>query len=390
MSAYLDHAATTPMRPEALDAYLRAASGAGNPGSVHGPGQRARAVLEQAREELAGVLGCEPVEVVFTSGGTESINLAIKGLFWARRPRTAIVVPEGEHHATLDSVEWLVADQGARARWVALDATGVLDAGAARAAMGGDGGDVALATASLANNEVGSLAPARALAADAADARVPLHLDAVAALGHVAVDFRALRGTAPAGAGLVALSVSAHKVGGPIGAGALVVERGTRITPLSHGGGQQRGLRSGTEDVPAAASFAAAAVAAERDRLREAERLDGLVARLWAGIRAAVPEAVLNGAPLGPGRVPGNLNVGLPGRDGESLLFLLDAAGVAASLGSACQAGVARASHVLLAMGRSEREARAALRLTLGWSTTEADVDAFLAALPEAAVRARA
>jgi cysteine desulfurase len=378
VSVYLDHAATSPLRPEARDAWLAASEVVGNASSIHTGGQAARRVLEEAREDLAGVLGCEPIEVVFTSGGTESVNLALKGLWWGRRDGTeAVVLPDGEHHATLDTVEWLVAHEGARVDAVRIDEVGRIPVDAFAAALPG----AALATALVANNEIGTVNDAGSLAAAALDAGVPLHLDGVGALGHVPVSFSAWRGTS-------ALSVSAHKIGGPVGVGALVVGRTAHPVALLHGGGQQRGLRSGTQDVPGAAAFAAAAVAAERERLAEAERLTALRARLVAGARAAIPEVELLGDPVD--RLPGNVHLLFPGASGETLLFLLDQAGISVSTGSACQAGVAEPSHVVLAMGRSDAEARSVLRLTLGRTTTAADVDAVVAALPGAYARALA
>lgn len=376
MSVYLDHAATSPLRPEARDAWLAASDVVGNASSIHAGGQAARRLLEQSREDLAGVLGCEPIEVVFTSGGTESVNLALKGLWWGRPEGTdAVVLPDGEHHATLDTVEWLAAHEGARVEAVRIDRVGRIPVDAFAAALPGG----ALATALVANNEIGTVNDAAALAAAALDAGVPLHLDAVAALGHVPVSFSAWRGTS-------ALSVSAHKIGGPVGVGALVVARAAHPVALLHGGGQQRGLRSGTQDVPGAAAFAAAAVAAERERLAEAERLAALRARLVAGAQAAIPEVELLGDP--DDRLPGNAHLLFRGASGETLLFLLDQAGISVSTGSACQAGVAEASHVVLAMGRSAAEARSVLRLTLGRTSTTADVDAVVAALPGAYARA--
>lgn len=376
MSVYLDHAATSPLRPEARDAWLAASDVVGNASSIHAGGQAARRLLEQSREDLAGVLGCEPIEVVFTSGGTESVNLALKGLWWGRPEGTdAVVLPDGEHHATLDTVEWLAAHEGARVEAVRIDRVGRIPVDAFAAALPGG----ALATALVANNEIGTVNDAAALAAAALDAGVPLHLDAVAALGHVPVSFSAWRGTS-------ALSVSAHKIGGPVGVGALVVARAAHPVALLHGGGQQRGLRSGTQDVPGAAAFAAAAVAAERERLAEGERLAALRARLVAGVQAAIPEVELLGDP--DDRLPGNAHLLFRGASGETLLFLLDQAGISVSTGSACQAGVAEASHVVLAMGRSAAEARSVLRLTLGRTSTTADVDAVVAALPGAYARA--
>ncbi|MBW9092872.1 cysteine desulfurase [Microbacterium jejuense] len=384
MPVYLDHAATAPLRAEARDAWLDAQSAVGNASSIHGAGQNARRALEEARERLAAVLDADPIEVVFTSGGTEAVNLAVKGLWWAREQSAdAVVLPDGEHHATLDAVEWLQA-QGADVRHVGLDEVGRIGIDAFGAALPG----AAVATALVANNEVGTINDAAGLAGAAAAARVPLHLDAVAAFGHVPVSFRSWRGSAHGRAGLVAVSVSAHKVGGPVGVGALVVSRAAELTALVHGGAQQRRLRAGTQDVAGAVAFAVAAELAEAEREAEAARLAGLRERLVGGIHSSIPDAELLGDPVD--RVPGNAHVLFPGASGETLLFLLDRAGISVSTGSACQAGVPEPSHVVLALGRSEAEARQVLRFTLGRTTTAADVEAALAALPEAVERARA
>lgn len=384
MTVYLDHAATTPLRPEARDAWLEAAQSVGNASSIHEPGQHARRVLEEARERLAATLDCDPIEVVFTSGGTEAVNLAVKGLWWGR-PEDAdtIVLPDGEHHATLDAVAWLAA-QGAHVRAVGVDDAGRVGVAEFASALPG----AALVTALVANNEVGTVNDAAALAAAATDAAVPLHLDAVAAFGHVPVSFRTWRDGARGRAGLVAMSVSAHKIGGPAGVGALVVAREAELAALVHGGGQQRRLRAGTQDVAGAAAFAVAAELAATEREGEAARLTALRERLVRGIRDSIPGAELLGDPVE--RVPGNAHVLFPGAWGETLLFLLDRDGVAVSTGSACQAGVPEPSHVVLAMGRTDAEARQVLRFTLGRTTGEADVDAVLAVLPDVVQRARA
>lgn len=383
MTAYFDHAATTPLRPEARAAWLEAVDVVGNASSVHGPGQRARRLLEQAREEVAGTLDCDPVEVVFTSGGTESINLAVKGLWWARRAGSdGIVLPDGEHHATMEAVEWLRTAEGAGVTAVPLAETGAIPVHAFAAALPG----AALATAMIANNEVGTVSDAPALAAAAAAETVPLHIDAVGAAGTIDVRFAAWRGAGRAAAGLVALSVSGHKIGAPVGTGAVVVSRHAALSPLLHGGGQQRGLRSGTQDVAGAAAFAAALSAAERGREAEAARLTGLRRRLVDGLRAAIPQAELLGDP--DRRLPGNVHVHFPGAAGETLLFLLDQADVAVSTGSACQAGVAEPSHVVRALGRDERAARSVLRFTMGRTSTADEVDRLLAVLPGAYARA--
>ena len=369
---YLDHAATTPLRPSVLTAYVEALGVVGNPSSIHSQGQQAKRMLEEAREAVASSLGADAVEVTFTSGGTEAINLAIKGLFWSQRAldpaKRRILVSRAEHHATIDAVEWLEQHEGAVVDWIPVDSAGRIDLAYVESALTDD---VALVTALWANNEVGTIQPVEALVALAAAHGVPVHCDAVSAYGHVPIDFHS--------SGLAALSVSAHKIGGPVGVGALVISRATTVTPLLHGGNQQR-ARSGTQDSAGAVAFGVAASLPLFDSttLRD---------RLIAGVQRAVPTAILRGDPLE--RLPNNAHFTFPGCEGDSLLFLLDAAGFSVSTGSACQAGVPEASHVLLAMGLSEPDARGALRITVGHETTEAEVDAFLAALPAAVERAR-
>lgn len=394
MPVYLDHAATTPMLPEAIAAYTEAMGTVGNPASIHSNGQRARRMLEEARESVAASLGCDPIEVVFTSGGTEAVNLAIKGGFWARQAagarRPRILVPGGEHHATVDTVEWLAASgtSGASAEpdWLPLDAEGRIRLDVLEERLAHEPERIALVTVLWANNEVGTIQPVERIAALAARYGVPLHLDAVAAYGHVPIDVAGIRARTGAGAGgLGAVSVSAHKIGGPVGIGALVLSRQASVVPLVHGGGQQRQVRSGTQDVAAAVSFAVAARHVVLNREAEEARLAGLRDRLIAGVRAAVPQASLSGPePTGGDRLSINAHFTFPGAQGDSLLFLLDAAGVSVSTGSACQAGIPEPSHVLLAMGRDDADARSALRITLGHTTTAVDIDAFLAALPAA------
>lgn len=382
MQRYFDHAATAPMRPEVIDAYAEAMRAIGNPASVHMSGQRARQSLEESREIIAAGFGCDPIEVVFTSGGTESINLALKGLWW-RRDRGAIVLPEGEHHATMDAAEWLESREGAQLRHVPLVGDGTIDVAAfADAVAPASGKPAALATAMLANNEVGTIQPIEDLASIAHEAGVPLHCDAVASLGQL--DVAQLAKAADC------VSVSAHKIGGPVGIGALIVRRGVELDALMHGGGQQRGIRSGTQDVAAARAFAVAMELALAERETEAARVGALRDRLAEGIRSKIAGIDLNGAPLDSGRrLPGNLNIAFHGAQNDSLIFALDMAGFAVSAGSACQAGVARPSHVVLALGKGEDAARGSIRFTLGRETEAADVDALLAALPGAVETAR-
>lgn len=376
------------MRPEAVAAYTDALSLVGNPASIHSTGQRAKQLLEESREAVAASIGCDSIEVILTSGGTESINLALKGLFWKRNEngtRPVILAPGGEHHATIDTLEWLAAHDGADVRWLPLDGDGMLHPAVLEAALAEAGEAVALATVIFANNEVGTVQPVVELSRVAAAHGVPLHVDAVAAYGHLPVDIASMRAESAATgeSGLVALSISAHKVGGPVGIGALYLSRGAAVEPLLHGGGQQRQVRSGTQDVAGAIAFATASRLATSELAAEAERLRALRDRLITGVRDAVPDAVLNGAADGA-RLPGNAHFTFPGCEGDSLLFLLDMAGVAVSTGSACQAGIPEPSHVLRAMGRSELDARGALRVTMGHTTTQADVEAFLGALPAA------
>ncbi|MGE3191937.1 MAG: cysteine desulfurase family protein [Microbacteriaceae bacterium] len=384
MAVYLDHAATSPMRPEVLAAFTAALGVVGNPASIHGAGQAARALLEDGREQVAASLGTDAVEVVLTGGGTEAVNLGIKGLFWARNPggravsRPRIIVPMAEHHATIDSVEWLAAHDGAILDWVEVDAVGRIRLDALEAALATGGDEVALVTALWANNEVGTLQPVAGIVDAATRFGVPVHLDAIAAYGSVPIDFHA--------SGAAALSVSAHKIGGPVGVGALLVRRGVQIEPLFHGGSQQA-QRSGTQDAAGAAAFGVAAQLVSVVEPVET-RLTELRDRLIHGILDTVPGAHLRGDPVE--RLPGNAHVTFDGCEGDSLLYLLDVAGFAVSTGSACQAGVPEPSHVLLAMGLSEADARGALRFTLGPETSEADVDSLLAVLPGVVEQARA
>lgn len=394
MTVYLDHAATTPLRPEARDAWVAASALLGNASSIHGGGQSARRLLEESRERLAAVVDCDPIEVVFTSGGTEAVNLAVKGLWWARAAGTdAVVLPDGEHHATLDAVEWLAGAESAAVRPVGLDALGRIPADAFADALHGEVGAAdataaAFATALVANNEVGTVNDASGLARSAAQAGVPLHLDAVAAFGHIPVSFRSWRADAAPAAGLVGLSLSAHKVGGPVGVGALVAARTAALSPLVHGGAQQRRLRAGTQDVAGAAAFAVAAELAEAERETEARRLGDMREALVRGILGSVPDAELLGDPVD--RLPGNAHVLFPGAAGETLLFLLDQSDIAVSTGSACQAGVPEPSHVVRALGRTDAAASEVLRFTLGRTTVEEDVAAVLAVMPGVVARARA
>lgn len=426
-------------------AYARALLEVGNPASTHGHGQRALEALEAARERIAAGVGCDAAELVLTGGGTESINLGLKGAYWARQrgaERPVLLVADGEHHATIEAAEWLRDTQGAQLVWLPLDERGTLRPEVLAAAIARAGAErVALVSFLWANNEIGTVQPVRELCAVASAAGVPTHVDAVAALGQIPIDFAA--------AGADYLSVSAHKIGGPVGAGALVVGRRAAIEPLFHGGSQQRG-RSGTQDTAGAVAFAAALdevlePGGNDPRPEHLAHMRALRDRLIAGVRAIDPSAVLRGAEPGaavldaavsdaavsdavvsgvaepfatgadaaepfaagadaaalpgagaaelPGagaRLPGNAHFTFPGCQGDSLVYLLDAAGVSVSVGSACRAGVAETSHVLLALGIPEEEAAGALRFTLGAASSDDEVDALLRELPSVLERARA
>lgn len=384
MTAYLDHAATTPMHPAAIEAMTAVLATVGNASSLHTAGRSARRRMEEAREALAGLLGARPSEVIFTAGGTESDNLAVKGIYWARRDaephRRRIVVTPVEHHAVLDAVEWLVAHEDAEVSWLPVTSDGSVSPEAFRAVLA-EHDDIALVTAMWANNEVGTILPIIELASIAAEFDIPMHSDAIQAVGHIPVGFAA--------SGLAALSVAAHKFGGPMGVGALLLRRDVACVPLLHGGGQERDVRSGTPDVAGVVAMAAAAQVAIGDLDAIGARVRALRDRLIDGVRATIEDVDVNGA-LGDGRLPGNAHFTFRGCEGDSLLMLLDAKGIECSTGSACTAGVAQPSHVLLAMGADPATARGSLRLSLGHTSTDADVDAALEALPAAVQRARA
>lgn len=392
-SAYLDHAATTPMSPAAVAAYAAQLATTGNPSSLHTSGRAARRVVEESRESIAASLRARPSEVVLTAGGTEADNLGVKGLFWARRTghpeRTRVLVSAVEHHAVLDPAFWLAEHAGAEIVLLPVDATGRLDLDTLAAELDAHAEETALVSVMWANNEIGTVQPVADVVRLAHAHGVPVHCDAVQAVGALPVDFGA--------SGLDAMTVTAHKLGGPVGVGALVVGRTVELVPVLHGGGQERGVRSGTLDAAGARAFAVALAGAVAARDDEAARLAALRDELVTGILARVPGATLRGpapdartADGGAARLPGNAHLTFEGCEGDSLLYLLDSAGVEASTGSACQAGVPQPSHVLLALGLSEHEARGALRFSFGATSTSADVRHVLDVLPGVVERARA
>jgi cysteine desulfurase len=379
---YLDHAATTPMQPAAIEAMKAVFGTVGNASSLHTSGRAARRQIEESRELIADKLGARPSEVIFTAGGTESDNLAVKGIYRARRdadPRhRRIVTSRVEHHAVLDSVDWLVEHDGAQVTWLPTAADGSVSAAALREALQNHD-DVALVSVMWANNEVGTVMPIAELAAVAAEFGVPMHSDAVQAVGQLPVDFTA--------SGLSAMSVAAHKFGGPTAVGALLLRRDVACVPLLHGGGQERDIRSGTADVAGAVGMATAVRLAVDGLEANSARLRTLRDRLVEGVLAEIDDVRLNGSlEL---RLPGNAHFTFRGCEGDALLMLLDANGIECSTGSACTAGVPQASHVLIAMGADAETARGSLRLSLGHTSVDDDVDEVLRVLPAAVDRAR-
>lgn len=382
--AYLDHAATTPMYPEAVAAMAAVLGEAGNPSSLHASGRRARRQVEESREKVAHAVGASPAEVVFTAGGTEADNIALKGIAWNERSadsrKTRLVVSSVEHHALLDPAQWLVDADGFTVTWIKADGEGRITPEALREALGDTPDDVAVVSVMLANNEIGTINDIASLTAVTREFGIRFHTDAVQAPAWLEVNFAEL--------GVCAMTISGHKVGGPHGVGALVVSRDCKLTPLVHGGGQERDVRSGTLDTPAIVGFAVGLDLAIKNRAENVERVRALRDYLVEQVQRVAPDAILNGA-LGDERLVNNAHFSFPGCLGDSLLMLLDAQGVECSVGSACSAGVPQPSHVLLAMGADAELARCTLRFTLGHTSTQADVDALIAALPGALDRAR-
>lgn len=376
MTIYLDHAATTAIFPVVAERFAEDLQKLGNPSSIHSAGQSARAILEGAREDLARMVQCDRQEVIFTSGGTESDNLAIKGLFWAATnanpSRNIIISAYTEHHAVIDPIEWLEKYHGAKVHWLSVDDRGVIDLDELKTFVAELHDQVAFISLMWSNNETGVLTDIRKVVAIANEFNIPVHSDAVAAFGHTEVSFFP---------GLTALSLSAHKVGGPVGVGALIVSRNAKLQSLQQGGGQERDLRGGTMNAPGARAFASAAQLTAAKLATDGWSRHELLNHLVVGVTAAVPSARFSrGAAAG---VPDLAHFTFPGCSGDSMLYLFDQHDIAVSTGSACTAGVARASHVLLAMGRSEAEATGTLRISIGRDTSKADIDEFLRVLPE-------
>ncbi len=366
MDIYLDHAATTPMIPQALAALTEQIKEFGNASSLHTAGRAVRKKVEEARETLASILNCQAGEIIFTGSGTEANNTAIKGFYWKAVQedllRNVIVVAAFEHHATLEPVEWLEDHEGAIVIHIPILAHGSIDLDALADIIKAEREHIALICVMHSNNEIGTIQPIAEVVALAGD--IPVHTDAVQSFGNVPFDF--------AGLGVTSATISAHKIGGPLGVAALILQRGIDITPVLHGGGQERDIRSGTLNAPSIVAFAVAAQWAADHREENYSKVSGLRSLLAKVVLDAVPDARVNGSSLA--MLPGILNVTFPGTESDSLLLMLDNAGIASSTGSACSAGVQRPSHVLLALGLEEREVRASLRFSLGTSTTAEEI----------------
>jgi cysteine desulfurase len=373
MSVYLDHAATTPIFDVAVKAMTDALIKVGNPSSLHTEGRSTRKDVEDARESIAKSVGCLPSEVIFTGSGTEADNAAIKGLYW-KSGKKLILISAIEHHAVLDPARWLVEHEGAELIEIPVDKNGVLDLDFLKSFIAKRGAEVALISVMHSNNETGVIQPIAEVVKIAGD--IPVHTDAVQSFTKTPLSYKNL--------GVTSMALSAHKVGGPLGIGALILQRAYEIPALLHGGGQEREIRSGTLNAPAIVAFAAAAAS----KIYDANQVNELRTRFEAGLRMSAPDAYING--VDAQRLPGISNVTFPGTQSDSLLLLMDSEKVSCSTGAACSAGVHRPSHVLLAMGHNEITAQSSLRFSLGANSTAADVDFALSVLPKVIERGRA
>ena len=355
------------MSPLAMQALTAAMAKTGNASSLHTQGRSVRKDVEEARESIALASGARPNEMIFTGSGTEANNLAVKGFYWsaiAQDPeRNVIVIAAFEHHAILEPVEWLEKHEGAVVIYIPITPSGVVDLDALAQIIKDESGKIALISVMHSNNELGTVQPISEVVGLAGD--IPVHVDAVQSFGKVGFNFEEL--------GATSATISAHKVGGPLGVAALILRRGLDITPILHGGGQERDIRSGTLNAPAIVAFAAAAQEMVAKRDENYKKVSALRALLKGKIAAAISDAQFNGD--APQMLPGILNVTFPGTESDSLLLLLDAEGICSSTGSACSAGVQRPSHVLMAIGLSEDQARSSLRFSLGLSNTEAEIN---------------
>ncbi len=375
-SIYLDHAATTPIAPIALSVMTAQLEQLGNPSSLHTHGRATRKTLEDAREVIAKEVGCLASEVIFTASGTEANNIALKGLFWAAREngRNVIVISAIEHHAILDPANWLELHEAAEVIQVPVNSNGVIDLVFLHELIESRRDEIALISIMHSNNETGVIQPLAELVKIAGD--IPVHSDAVQSFKKIPLSFSQL--------GLYSMSISAHKIGGPLGIGALILRRAVEIPALLHGGGQEREIRSGTLNAPSIVAFAAAATSNHY----VSENVETLRDSFIQGLKSTINDAVINGE--NSPRLPGIVNVTFPGTQSDTLLLLMDAQGVSCSTGSACSAGVHEASHVLLAMGHSMKTAQSSLRFSFGATSTQHDVDYALSVLPDVISRGRA
>jgi len=382
---YLDNAATTPISEVALQAFIEQSRQLGNPSSLHTYGRKVRKDVEEAREKLAGLIGCHSSEIIFTGSGTEANNLAIKGAYWHRnqggKQRNVIVISAFEHHAVLDPARWLEDFEGAELVEIPVTREGFINLAELRNVVLERHDEIALISIMHSNNEVGTVQPMEDISKIAQEFKIPHHTDAVQSLGKVPLSFKEL--------GLFAMTISAHKVGGPIGVGALILQKGIDITPILHGGGQERDIRSGTLNAAGIIAFVAAAQSAMRDLESNAVKISALRKKLVAAIQAEISDATLNGV-LEGATLPGIANISFPNTESDALLLLFDAEGIACSTGSACSAGVQEASHVLMAMGLSEKEARSSLRFSLGTGNSDSDIEYLQTCIKRVIDRARA
>jgi cysteine desulfurase len=377
MTIYLDHAATAPINDAAIDALNTQMRKLGNASSVHNPGRAVRKDVEDARHKLSELVGANPSEIIFTGSGTEANNLAIKGFFWQAPERNVIVTSAFEHHAILDPVEWLVEHEAAEEIRIPITKAGVIDLDFLKNIVATRGSEIAVISVMHSNNELGSIQPIAEVVKIAGN--IPVHTDAVQSFGKVEFDFAKL--------GVTAATISAHKVGGPLGIAVLILKRGLDLTPILHGGGQEREIRSGTLNAPSIVAFTAAAEFAIANREVNFAKIRELRDYFIAGLKKCVPDVTINS--IADPALPGIVNATFPGTESDALLLLLDTEGISASAGSACSAGVPRPSHVLVALGLSESDADASLRISIGTTNTKAEIDQVLAVMPSVVERAR-
>ncbi len=377
MTIYLDHAATAPINDAAIDALNTQMRKLGNASSVHNPGRAVRKDVEDARHKLSELVGANPSEIIFTGSGTEANNLAIKGFFWQAPERNVIVTSAFEHHAILDPVEWLVEHEAAEEIRIPITKAGVIDLDFLKNIVATRGSEIAVISVMHSNNELGSIQPIAEVVKIAGN--IPVHTDAVQSFGKVEFDFAKL--------GVTAATISAHKVGGPLGIAVLILKRGLDLTPILHGGGQEREIRSGTLNAPSIVAFTAAAEFAIANRETNFAKIRELRDYFITGLKKCVPDVTINS--ISDPALPGIVNATFPGTESDALLLLLDTEGISASAGSACSAGVPRPSHVLVALGLSESDADASLRISIGTTNTKAEIDQVLAVMPSVVERAR-